>query len=571
MALIKGRLRRRQLLALPVAALACVLVGAGPAAGHRAEAEAFVPGTSYFGENDYIEYVAGNLPVIFTAPHGGLLEPEAIPQRSSASCGPGTVTVTDTNTEDLARQIQQAFFSRTGKYPHVIINRLDRSRLDANRDIGQAACGNPLAEQAWREYHEFIDAAKADALAEFGRGWYTDLHGHGHTVARLELGYQLTAETLRRSDAELDATPAFEESVSFRTFSEESPLSFSTLLRGPTALGTYLADAGYPTVPSQQDPAPQVGEPYFTAENPPSYNTPRHACSDGGYICGVQIEANYAGVRNTLTNRSNFATAIADVYSDFLAQFGVRIEPRAQTPPMPGDEIIVDNLNSFNDPAKARFVTTGRWADGNNSQSYGLNFQLSSSTLAKGSTAEFQFYVPTPGSYSIDAWWPAQSGRSGSVVYQIHETDGTVLAEVVRDQRVDGEQWNPFGVHHFSKAGWAKVVVSRSPGSTGSLAADAVRVTLAHLTPSEGVAVLSGLVGELPVDAGNAQSLNAKLDAASAQFSRGNVEAGKNQLGAFINEVGAFERAGILSTEQARPVIDYAERVTRDAEQQAGR
>lgn len=571
MGFIRSRLRWRQLLALPVAALACVLAGAGlsPTAGQETEAEAFVPGTSYFGKNEYIEYVAGNLPVIFTAPHGGSLTPEAIPARTSTTCGPKTVTQTDLNTQDLARQIQQAFFAKTGKYPHVVINRLARSRLDANRDIGAAACGNPSAEQAWRDYHKFIDAAKADVLAESGRGWYTDLHGHGHAVQRLELGYQLTAETLRLSDAELDAAPAYEQAASFRTFSEESPLPFSTLLRGPTALGTYLADEGYPSVPSQQDPAPQVDEPYFTGADP-GYNTPRHGCAGGGHICGVQIETHYDGVRRTLTDRSNFATALADVYPDFLAQFGIRIEPQVQTPPTPGDEVIVDNLNSFNDPAKARFVTSGSWVDGNNSQSHGLNFRLLSNPSAKD-TAEFRFYVPTPGSYAIDAWWPAQSGRSRNVVYRIHEADGsTALAESVRDQRVDGAQWNPFGIHHFSKAGWAKVVVSQSPGSTGSLAVDAVRVTLTHLTPSEGVAVLAGLVGELPVTAGNAQALNAKLDAASAQFSRGNIEAGKKQLGAFINQVTAFKQAGDLSAGQARLVIEYAERVIRDADRQAG-
>ncbi|WP_433410214.1 FIMAH domain-containing protein [Saccharomonospora azurea] len=565
MASTRSTLRWRRLLTLPVAALACVLVSAGlsPAAEQEAEADAFVPGTSYFGENGYIEYVAGNLPVIFTAPHGGSLTPDAIPARSSETCGSGTVTQTDLNTQDLARQIQQAFFAKTGKYPHVVVNRLARSRLDANRDIGEAACGNTPAEQAWRDYHDFIDAAKADVLAEFGRGWYTDLHGHGHTVRRLELGYQLTADTLRLSDSELDATPTHEQSASLRTFSEESPLSFSALLRGPTALGTALAEAGYPSVPSRQDPAPKASEPYFTG----GYNTARHACSNGGHLCGVQIEAHYAGVRDTPTNRADFASAIADVYPDFLAQFGIRIEPRAQTPPMPGDEITVDNLNSANDPARARFGTSGHWVDGNNTQSHGLNFQLSSDPSAED-TAEFRFSVPTPGSYSVDAWWPAQSGRSDSVVYRIYDADGsTVLAERVRDQRVDGARWNPLGVHHFSKAGWATVVVSQSPGATGSLAADAVRVTLTHLTPSEGVAVLAELVGELPVDTGHARSLNAKLDAASAQFDRGNVDAGRHQLEAFLRQVKAFQENGNLSAEQAQPVVEYAERVLRDAEQ----
>ena len=31
----------------------------------------YVPGQSYFGRNNYIEYVAGNAPVIYSAPHGG--------------------------------------------------------------------------------------------------------------------------------------------------------------------------------------------------------------------------------------------------------------------------------------------------------------------------------------------------------------------------------------------------------------------------------------------------------------------------------------------------------------------
>ncbi|MFU8875653.1 hypothetical protein [Micromonospora sp. SL4-19] len=74
-------------------------------------------------------------------------------------------------------------------------------------------------------------------------------------------------------------------------------------------------------------------------------------------------------------------------------------------------------------------------------------------------------------------------------------------------------------------------------------------MTLAHPTPPEGVAVLAGLVGELPVNAGNVQSLNAKLDAASAQFSRRNVDAGRNQLRAFISQLMAFQRGASLSTE----------------------
>jgi N-formylglutamate amidohydrolase len=441
----------------------------------------YSPGVTYFGSGQYIEYIAGDLPVIFSAPHGGAVEPASIPARTAAACGPGVTTVTDANTEDLVRQIRTAFFSRTGHYPHVVINRLDRGRLDANRDIGEGACGNAVAEQAWREYHAFLDAAKARVLADHGRGWYTDVHGHGHAIARLELGYELSATTLRRPDAELDAALTFEASSSIRIFSQQSALSFSAALRGPTALGTLLATAGYPTVPSQQDPAPSVGEPYFNG----GYNTDRHACSNGGQVCGVQIEANNAGVRNTATNRSNFATAIAAVYAQYLTQFGIVIASRPTTSPALGAATIVDNLNAANDPARARFRATPTWVDGSNGQANGSTFQLESGgTPTAGDSAEFLFHVPAPGTYALEAWWPAAAGRSPSASYRIYELDGGApLDDLTRDQRENGARWNALGTYRFAQVGWAKIVMSRARSAPGSLAADAIRATLVNRPP----------------------------------------------------------------------------------------
>ena len=278
----------------------------------------YVPGSSYFGDNDYVEYIAGNMPLIFSAPHGGALQPGTIPTRTASACGGEATTVADANTEDLARRIKTEFFTRFGKYPHIIINRLHRSRLDANREIGEAACGNASAQEAWRDYHEFIETAKSKVAADFPRGWYTDLHGHGHAIARLELGYDLSAATLRLTDAELDATATHESSSSIRAFSQQSSLSFADLLRGSTSLGTLLANAGYPSMPSAQDPAPAAADAYFNG----GYSTERHSCKTTGQICGVQIEANFTGVRDTPENRAAFVSAIATVYAAYLAPFG---------------------------------------------------------------------------------------------------------------------------------------------------------------------------------------------------------------------------------------------------------
>ena len=44
-------------------------------------------GQSYFGRNGYVEYIAGNTPVILSAPHGGALTPTTIPDRTASACG----------------------------------------------------------------------------------------------------------------------------------------------------------------------------------------------------------------------------------------------------------------------------------------------------------------------------------------------------------------------------------------------------------------------------------------------------------------------------------------------------
>ena len=100
-------------------------------------------------------------------------------------------------------------------------------------------------------------------------------------------------------------------------------MSFSALLRGSTSLGTLYANNGFPSIPSSSDPSPD-GDSYFTGGD----NTRRHTCgaeatafggATAGNICGVQIEANYTGVRDNATNRDRFGDATAIVLEQYLA------------------------------------------------------------------------------------------------------------------------------------------------------------------------------------------------------------------------------------------------------------
>src|SRR5207249_8145611 len=160
-------------------------------------AEEYQAGETYFGRNRYVEYLAGDLPFILSAPHGGRERPDELPDREE-----GTFAF-DTNTQELAHAVATELHDRTGHWPHVTICRIHRRKLDCNREIVEATAGNPLAEQAWREYQTFIDAAQAAVIARHGRGLYIDLHGHGHAEQRLELGYLHSVDQLAADDVTL--------------------------------------------------------------------------------------------------------------------------------------------------------------------------------------------------------------------------------------------------------------------------------------------------------------------------------------------------------------------------------
>jgi hypothetical protein len=265
------------------------------------------PGTTCYGKQQYVEFTAGAFPIVISVPHGGSVAPAAIPDRT------GT-TVTDLNTIDLGRAVADAFLARTGRRPHLVICHLRRTKLDANRDVGEAAQGNADAIQAWTEYHAFIELAMTTATASGGRGFYLDLHGHGHTIQRLELGYLLSASTLNLSDAELDMGGHASQS-SLRLAVPMTVQAFSQLLRGPSSLGGLLGPAT-PSVPSPAVPSPG-SDPYFEG----GYSTERHTAR----LPGLQIESNFTGVRDTAGNRAAFADRLVAALVTFVdAHLGIR-------------------------------------------------------------------------------------------------------------------------------------------------------------------------------------------------------------------------------------------------------
>jgi N-formylglutamate amidohydrolase len=270
------------------------------------------PGEVYFGRNDYVEYIAGELPIVLSVPHGGYARPQEIPDRTWG------VTAQDRLTQELARAISEAVRERTGGYVHTVICHLHRSKLDANREIIEAAQGNSYARQAWYEFHHFIDAARRSVSRGYGRGLFIDLHGHGHDIQRLELGYLLSSSDLALSDEQL-GQPQYIEKSSIRALALEADAGFVALVRGAASVGGLLAERGFPAVPSPAYPNPG-GYPYYSG----GYNTRRHGSRDSGAVSGVQVETHWNGLRDSAVNREGFATALAEALVLYVAQhFGI--------------------------------------------------------------------------------------------------------------------------------------------------------------------------------------------------------------------------------------------------------
>lgn len=252
----------------------------------------------------YPDFIPGAAPLIIIAPHGGLLAPETLPERTCSAC----TTVNDANTQELARQLADSFTARTGRRPWLVVNRLHRRKFDGNREVAEATGGYAPLQPVWEALHAAVDSARRAIERSPGRGIVVDLHGHAHAIQRLELGYLIGDATLRLSDSALIAQGVLARSSIARIAAERAPaIGPVALLRGSRSLGALMVAAGYPSVPSPNDPAPAASDPYFEG----GYNTDRHGSARGAVTDAIQIECYFAGVRDTEPNRGRFAAALA--------------------------------------------------------------------------------------------------------------------------------------------------------------------------------------------------------------------------------------------------------------------
>ena len=117
--------------------------------------------------------------------------------------------------------------------------------------------------------------------------------------------------------------------------------------------------------------------------------------------------------------------------------------------------------------------------------------------------------------------------------------------------------------HIYLSPGTFTVTVQVSDDDVASTRTQFVNVT----APSQALAQAGGLLREFSLDAGlnagNANSLRAKLDAAQAQLGAGNSTAAVNQLQSLLNEIDAMIRSDRASAADAADLVTMLNRIIR--------
>ena len=266
----------------------------------------YTVGVSYFGANNYIEYIPGDMPIIIVAPHAGSLQPNTLPNINTRGSDNGTM--------DLVLFMKDSLhFKSGGCRPHIIINHLLPNKLNpvySFSDSTISAGTNAIALQALNEFHNYIQVAHAKVTADFGKGHYFELHGNGTAEKWNMIGLGLSKTTLRLSDS-LIATKVNNSTI--KNLCSTGGANFLEVLKGPTSLGGMLDSLGWKSTTSPAHPSPPDSVTFFYA----GQNTWRYGSKYGGTIDATHLET-YWPFMVYNSNKSNYSNDLADAMLRFM-------------------------------------------------------------------------------------------------------------------------------------------------------------------------------------------------------------------------------------------------------------
>jgi len=277
-----------------------------------------------YKEFQYVDYVPGNINLIFTVPHNGYEKPDHMPTRQHgcqdkkgnckfpgvSNCPKSKVckvaTLGDGHTQEIARTVFNNFVKNTGKTPHLIINNIHRSKMDPNRVIEDAAQNDKGAVEAYNVFHNTIMRAKSTFDGK--PGLIIDFHGQGHEKNSTEIGYLI-------KKAELNSGNFQSSEIGIKSLVARKKAKLNDFIFGKRSLGSLFEGAGYRAVPSPRQPSPGT-DLYYRG----GYTAQVHGSSHGGVVDAIQLE--FPGeIREGggKVLRKKFSTAVAQILQQFFS------------------------------------------------------------------------------------------------------------------------------------------------------------------------------------------------------------------------------------------------------------
>ncbi|PJZ68554.1 hypothetical protein CH373_17335 [Leptospira perolatii] len=270
------------------------------------------------GLNGWVEIQIGELPIILTSPHGGTLTPTEMGNRTIGTLG------NDSHTIELTFAIREEIVKRFGKEPTLVINHVDRSKVDMNRarnetvddetsDVFQANL------VAYNEFHLFAKAAKDHLTQKFAKGLLVDVHGHGQSENVVQLGFNLTESEIE-SDPNTWAATNLHRSTNIEHLIESGRMTLQEALIGDHSLGTLLTEKGFSAFPSRQmrDFASAPDNHYFTG----GYISDTYGSRHEGALDAFQMETPGPNIRNEENLRIEYAKKFVESLQTFLEAGG---------------------------------------------------------------------------------------------------------------------------------------------------------------------------------------------------------------------------------------------------------
>ena len=232
---------------------------------------------------------AGNLPILLTAPHGGLDGVSGVAMRSRGTTATDARTIE--LTEALATQLQKAL----GAQPYVVAARFSRKYIDANRAEAEAF-DSPEAKPAYDTYHDRIRLFIREIRQRFPQGaLLLDIHGQSDDPSVVHRGTRngTTAAALVRTHG-----PA--------------------ALIGTNSIFGALQGKGYKVFP----PNTPIGDPPEDRRFNGGYTVHTYGSGNADGIDAIQIE-----IGRNLRTDSSFVAALGEAIIVFYRSYLVATAP----------------------------------------------------------------------------------------------------------------------------------------------------------------------------------------------------------------------------------------------------